>query len=423
MMKCFRIIHFLLFVPLLTAVSCSCEKEEMTVGRVVLLYLEGNNDLVSYARQNISSINYGFLPDYYSAGDGDVFLMYCHLKGSKPYLVRMSKTSSGKVRSDTLVRYQNHDSCDPAVLKNVMDYTFKEYPGRERGLILWSHGSGWLPEGYYADPVEFSSLSFGTVSPGETSGAPLVHIPLPEDPYSHLVKSFGVDDGYDSEMDIVEMGETLAGQQLDYVIFDCCLMGGVEVAYQIRDKCDYVVASQAEILANGFPYESLIGTLFADSLSVHDRIVRAAGEYYEYYRYESATVSALRTDALESLALSVKAVMDAGGRESTQEIPIDRDGEITSIQRYFRMNRHWFYDLDDYIGHICEDQGLYSAFESALSSAVIYKAATPYFLRTGGGFAITHHSGLSTFIDRPKSKYLETYYKSLDWCGDSGMLE
>jgi len=416
------IICAVLSVPL--TVSCSCTKEEMTVGRVVLLYLEGNNNLSSYARQNINSINQGFLPDYYDEGGGDIFLTYCHIKGSRPYLARLS-TVSGKLRIDTLVRYSDWNSCDPAVLKNVLDEAFARYPGVERGLILWSHGSGWLPEGYYKDPVEYSGLRPGTASPEEAAGAPLIHLPLPEDPYAHLVKSFGEDEEYDSEMDIVEMGDVLSGQQLDYVIFDCCLMGGAEVAYQIRDDCDYIVASQAEILANGFPYDDLIGTLFADGMSVKDRMVSAAREYYEYYADQSATISVIRTDALEPLAASVKAVMDAGGREKTKVIPINNQGEIDTalVQRYFRFARHWFYDLDDYIGTITEDSDLYSTFVSSLSDAVPYKAATPSFMKGQGGFDITHHSGLSIFIDRPRNSYLETYYRTLDWCGDSGMLE
>lgn len=32
-------------------------------------------------------------------------------------------------------------------------------------------------------------------------------------------------------------------------------MGGIEVAYELRNKTDYMIASPAEVISNGFPYE------------------------------------------------------------------------------------------------------------------------------------------------------------------------
>ena len=38
---------------------------------------------------------------------------------------------------------------------------------------------------------------------------------------------------------------------LDFIIMDACLMGCVEVAYELRDKCDILIFSPTEILSSG----------------------------------------------------------------------------------------------------------------------------------------------------------------------------
>ena len=57
-------------------------------------------------------------------------------------------------------------------------------------------------------------------------------------------------------MDVLEMVRAIT-IHLDYIIFDACLMGGIEVAYELRNVADKIGFSQAEILAHGFPYKPI----------------------------------------------------------------------------------------------------------------------------------------------------------------------
>ena len=79
------------------------------------------------------------------------------------------------------------------------------------------------------------------------------------------VKSIGVQNISKSELieiDITDLAEAIP-MNMDYIIFDACFMGGVEVAYELMEKCDKMVFSQTEILADGMDYKTMCSYLFA----------------------------------------------------------------------------------------------------------------------------------------------------------------
>ena len=70
------------------------------------------------------------------------------------------------------------------------------------------------------------------------------------------------------ETDIREIADLLPFK-LDYIIFDACFMGGVEVAYQFKDKCRYMCFSQTEILSDGMDYTTMISDLLEGNRACH----------------------------------------------------------------------------------------------------------------------------------------------------------
>ncbi len=53
-------------------------------------------------------------------------------------------------------------------------------------------------------------------------------------------------------MEISDFAAALGDCHFDFIVFEACFMAGVEVAWELREKTDYVVASAAEILSPGF---------------------------------------------------------------------------------------------------------------------------------------------------------------------------
>lgn len=398
------LVVFIATVVAVSAASCSLSKvqPDMNIGKTLLIYIAADNNLASNAERNIQDIMSGDVPYYFNDGTGDVLLVYADISGENPRLMRISKDAYGVVNQEILVEYDQHDSLSDSVMNAVLSYAVRLFPSSEHSLILWSHGTGWLPEGYYSNP--YTAGTDGQVVPMITE----------EDPFAQYVKSFGQDRSSGTEMDIKDLAEVLP-THYRYIMFDACLMGGVEVAYELKDHCEYFVASAAEVLAAGFPYKSIVGDLIDGSFSSLKSVCDA---YYDYYREDGATVSVVDTRSLEGLAASCREILRKGGKDSIAEL------DMTSLQGYFRGNRHWFYDLEDVMAHIAPDNSLLENFRSALDNTVVYKRATDAFVLGGyEQFSIETFSGLSTYVPNPENSVLDEYYRTLAWNKAVGMVE
>ena len=386
--------HIMLFSTALLSASCGellLDSDnggvDMAVNRTVLVYMAADNNLALYARKNIEDMKQGEVPSYFDEGSGDVLLVYADIDGEEPRLMRLSKDRFGVVTEETLRVYEEWNSCTDSVMSAVLSDAAMLFPSQESGLVLWSHGTGWLPEGYYSNPV-YSSPDGGAAAPH--------HI---EDPYAHLKV----------------LAEALP-VHYSFILMDACLMGGVEVAYELRDKCDYFIGSAAEVLANGFPYADVVGEFFRGETGLRN----ACRLYREHYKDDGATIAMVDTRRLDALAGACRDVF-ADGRDAIPQLDMD------SVQGYYRMNRHWFYDLDDFVRQLTEAgsdaaragsarNDLYEVFRDALDAAVVYKDNTEEFVLGGySQFSINKFSGLSTYIPNPENPILDEYYRTLAW--------
>lgn len=388
--------------------ACSTEHEgETDHSQTLLIYMAGNSNLSSYAYANIESMTEGYVPKWCRPGKGDVLLVYLHTKDTLPRLLRLYRDNRNQVKQEVLREYDPHHSLDPAVMRQVLSFAAETYPAQENGLVLWSHGTGWLPKGYYDDPDAYEHLEY----PHRTQQR---YPSLDEDPMRDYVKAMGPDSGI--EIDLQELAAALP-VRYDYLIFDACLMAAVEVAYELREKTALMVASSAEILAQGFPYQSYIRPILSGPKADLESVARI---YYDYYNeqsgyYRSATISLIRTDALEELADVVKPIFGTYRDEIRQ---LDR----YSVQGFYRNQRDFFFDLEDFIARVATPQEL-DQLRQALDKVVLYKAATPAFLDGPSyGFDIRTHCGLTTYIPDPAKSYLNEYYRSLAWNQAVGLV-
>ena len=366
----------------------SCEKNPFSnddYRKVVILYMAANNNLSSYAEQNIATLKGGFIPDKNSK---DILIVYAHIAGNIPKLTRLFKNSDGSVTEDPVAVYEDHNSANGDVLKAVLNKVKTIFPAKEYGLILWSHATGWLPQGYY------NSTFQGTWF---------------EDPYAGMVKSFGEDRGV--EMEIKELKSALPFH-FNFIIFDCCFMGGIESVYELKDKATYIIASPTEILANGFPYRDIMSPLFQTKSNLEE----ACRLFYEYYNsqsgvHKSATIALYKTENLRQLATVAKGIFN-NHRDKIQTL------DMGTIQPYFRLNKRWFWDLGNLIEEIATPTE-YLTFRTALENVVVAKWTTEYFI----DIKINKFSGISTYIQNPSNSFLDTFYKGFDWNFDSEMIK
>ena len=390
-----RILLFLCTV--LCFCCCDCSDHHAKERQVLLVYLAGNNSLSLEGMGDLEDIKKGWLPS--TRETGKIVLIYHHFKDATPALVRLSKDSRGNVVEDVIMEYPfDTNSASASTLATVLADARKAWPAAHHGLILWSHGSGFLPSGYYVHPNERAPTDKVYLSPDPYAG--MVKAASDDD-----VKSFAEDNG--REMELKELCQALSGTHYDFILFDACLMANVEVAYELRNLCDYLLFSPTEILSDGFPYESLVQPIF--TLQPEAAMRNIAVTYMNHYRacigvYASATISLVRTANLEALATACKPIFQ-NHREKI--LTIDR----SKIQAYFRYGKHWFYDIDDFVRQAEATDTELQAFTKALNAAVIYLDATDVFI----DLPIKHYSGLSIYIPRPEYTVLNNYYKTLAW--------
>ncbi|MBP5172072.1 MAG: hypothetical protein ILP04_08505 [Bacteroidales bacterium] len=396
-------------ILLLCALLCltACDRDERLAKdrQMLLVYFAGNNSLAAEGASDYNSIKQNWLPT--TRGSEKVMLVFHHFKDETPVLVRLSKDRRGNTVEDIIKEYPfDTHSADARTLETVLADAEAAWPSAHHGIVLWSHGSGFLPPGYYINPQE------------RAKGDPVSE---EADPYAFLVKaggdglkSFAQDEEQNIEMDLIDLRKALSRFHYDFIAFDCCLMANVELAYELRNTCDYLIFSPTEIMSDGFPYDVMVQTIFSQQPEAAMRSV--AQSFMAHYRsfsgvYASATISVVRTAGMQALANACQTVFR---NHQDQILMLDR----SHVQPYFRYNKHWFYDIDDFVQQVADD-GEYQAFNRALNQAVIYRDATDYFL----DLEISHYSGLSIYIPRREYTVLNNYYKTLAWNQATGLVQ
>ena len=241
------------------------------------------------------------------------------------------------------------DMGDPATLSAFIAWTKNRYPAQKYALILSGHGNGWK--------------GFGVDENPEAHGQP------------------GNDWLY-----MGELAAALQGEDLELVAFDSCLMGTVEVAYQLRSVAEYFVASQNEVPGTGFPFTPILtrlkGNPSIDGAALGDILVE---EYSVYYapRYTKRTLSCVDSSALPGLADQISAVADQlrlavdDFKEPQNEfdnVQLEIRDQLETVQRYGKRDRRKknadgdpdFIDLFDFIEQLYDSPRIPDCYKSSM---------------------------------------------------------
>ncbi len=339
--------------------------------RVLVVYLGGDNNLEDFAYQKLAALRDGRNDNPY-----DKIAVYMDTGHSGASLIEIAADKN----LVTLANYPAENSASPEVFGRVLADVARLYPDSRYGLLLFSHATGWLPEGALDNP-------YGT-------------------------RSVIVDDSHDAEMSLTGIADAIPRGMFDYIVFEACFMGGIEVAYQLRDKTPLILASSAEIVDPGFTniYSSATSLLqigdvesFAHAAYSHIVTTYSVGELQR-----SATFSIINTEKLDALASFIKENCD-----------LSEEVDIADIQHFDRNTDHrLFFDFEDYYTRTLIDETKQEELSAMIKECVVYKAATPEFMTQQQGFHGFHidkYSGLTTYIPQPQFRFLNAYYTGLTW--------
>ena len=283
----------------------SCEKDSNIVTkkeskRAVFVYMIADNDLDFYATANINEME-TFMAQNPEAGSVYVYIDRAkNRKTAHPILYQITADTSAKINSKIIKVYPENNSANEKVLAEALSQVQTICAINNeflRGLVLWSHGSAWLPE------------SVSLASQRATA-----------------VKSFGLDqtmannENHNAEMDIRKLAIILNNYHFDFILFDACFMASIEVFYELRNTTDYIIASPTEVLATGFPYKDIL----TDMLSATVNYEKIAQKYVAFFQQkkgvlQSASVVTVKTAELPQFATLFKYYLNTISREITDQ--------------------------------------------------------------------------------------------------------
>ena len=398
--------------------------------RVVLMYLAGYNSLSDCFRADLNDVMNGWLPG--GSKKDNVLLVYNHQPQrdgnystqTTPYLLRLTAGNDGTAKVDTLLTYPKSTiSSSSAQLNKVLTYVKNNFPAKSYGMTFSSHASGYLPAGYYSNPDAYiyQENRSGIMSAGPSAPYAVPYHEPEHDPSLPRVRSIGQDQvnasgSYVSyEMDLKDFAEAIP-MKLDFIMFDACLMGGIEVAYELRGKCGKIGFSQAEVLAEGLDYTKIMPHLLGGEEADLESI---CNDYFLYYDsqidelFRSATISLVDCDRLEPLAQVCRDIF-TNHRDGLEAI------NANMVQRFYRYGKKWFYDLESIVENAGASESEMNALHDALEQCVLYKGATPEFMCE---FTIDTFSGFSMYLPRLNNVELNKYYRTLKWNEATGLVE
>ena len=208
-------------------------------------------------------------------------------------------------------------------------------PAESYGLILGSHATGWLP----STNAQYS-------------------------------RSFGIDGDTSNAINIPELATTLEQSfpsgNLEFTLFDACMMGTAEVFYELRNATHYCVASVMETPIAGFPYDRFFINLYEDVID-YAKICSETAQFNKENNWWG-TYAAVDCTAMGEVAQAIQAEL-LSHQSELQTL------DYTQVQQYgYGEYRYQYFSFDvvDFISQL--NGGVVSAnVQSSINKAVIAK--------------------------------------------------
>lgn len=252
----------------------------------------------------------------------------------------------------------------------------------EYSMIIGCHGMGWLPAIATAKAVRRNSLHFERTDVPQT-------------------RWFGgTSPEYQIEVSTLAEAIRKSDMHMNFILFDDCYMSSVEVAYDLKDVTDYLIACPTEIMKYGYPYYQCLPYLVGDKN--YEELCNTFIAFYGSYQVPSGTIAVTDCRQLDRLAETVRQI---------ESLP---EREAASIQKMDGYEPAIFYDFGDYIRQRCPDEPLLYQFEQQMKAVVPFKGNTPsYYSANNGWNEIYSFSGLTTSV--PTRNGYGRYYKNTAW--------
>ena len=289
--------------------------------------------------------------------------------------------------AEVVKEYPSQLSTSEKVMSSVLKDMVELAPTERLGIVFGSHGSAWTNS-------IFTS------------------------------RSFGQDGSYtDNTILLPQMASAIksTGKSFDFILFDACYMGTVEVCYDFKDVADYQIVSVMEVPAYGFPYyTNLLSYLYEGTVEGYKKVCK---EYVDYYTeiYETGqqawgTVALIDSKEVVGLAEAVK-------HEIVSHKELLSVFDAKALQEYGKSTAPDIaVDLRQFVKEM-NDGSVPSTFDSQLSKAVLYKGCITKARPSSYAVDTDNYCGLGIYIPVSSRSKWNDYFKTIDWFTASGWNE
>lgn len=269
----------------------------------ILTYLQADNDLAPYANYNINDMEVAFATSKTKTPNINLLVQWDQPQNNKTWRYRI--TNTGRVEDESLNQEMGYHPAQEIV--EAMKWVKTKYPAQKYALILWNHGSG----------VEDYRLKFPQLPNTIRTrlGRPWLTPPglftsergiL----YDESQNTCLTNQGLASALTSIKQ---LLGKKLDILGMDACLMAMVEIAYQVKNTVNVLVASEETEPGTGWAYADFLTPvvaapeLFTTPLMAQN-IVQA---YEQFYTKDESdySLSALNIGQINTLKQNIDAII------------------------------------------------------------------------------------------------------------------
>lgn len=285
-----------------------------------------------------------------------------------------TNTTMYAVKGNTLEELASTKSQNMGEAKTVtefMDYAYENYPADSYSLIFWDHGAGSVI-GFGADKMhQDDMLTLTELEAGVSS--------------SKLVQS----------------------EKLQYVGFDACLMGMIEVAEALSPYAHYLISSEEVEAGEGWNYNALADITENDAftgdaagnyyLQEFSSFYESYGTYKPDYSLSCVDLSAMPEvmEGLDGLATSVDSALQQGRYNDIARLRsrVKTFGKVSSFSYFDYID---LYSLCICLSPLFQDET--QALQSALDKAIVDNSTN-----------ISGAYGLSIYFPYENKEYAEEW--------------
>lgn len=338
--------------------------------------------------------------------DNQRVLVFFASAPSEATLFEIKRNDLGIVTRDTLASYPSHPYTTVEGISKMINDVKEAAPAQNYSLLIGAHGMSWLPVS------RASGLMYST-----GKEAPFVeHWNMDVNEENPILTRYfgGTTAAYQTDISTLVDALKETDTHMQYILFDDCYMSSIEVAYELRNSADYLIASTCEIMAYGMPYH-----LIGEHLLGEPDYNNIVNEFYNFYsdynllppgNLPCGTIGVTNLKEMEKMA-SIMNEINATIYDSVSINP-------SKIQKFDGYNPTLFFDYGDYVKAMCEKSHpeLYKRFTEQLSLTVPYKKATKTFYSMASSMQheITNYSGINT-SELSTNKLSEKKYKETPW--------